>query len=82
MPEENVYVMSAALPTQPCQCEKLLEKFEKAHKGCLDEFQKYITEMENVTLFDETASESNRGTLLSGEDLIPNEEFEQVRTVA
>lgn len=85
MPDENVYVMSAALSTTPCGCEKLLEKFEKAHETCLDEFQKYmeVTEMEKVALDDETLDdESNRGTLLFSEDFNPIEEFRQVRTVA
>lgn len=84
MPDENVYVMSAALPTTPCGCEKLLEKFEKAHETCLDEFQKYmeVTEMEKVALYDETPDGSNRGTLLFSEDFNPIEDFQQVRTVA
>ncbi|KAH1009316.1 hypothetical protein HUJ04_001688 [Dendroctonus ponderosae] len=47
MPDENIYIVSGSVPVRPCACEHILAKFERAHKGCLEEFEQFMQQSEN-----------------------------------
>ncbi|CAH1119159.1 unnamed protein product [Phaedon cochleariae] len=43
--QENTFIISKALPVEPCSCEKLFEQYENAHRSCLDYFDEYLAQI-------------------------------------
>lgn len=54
MPDENIYIVSGSVPVPPCACENLLDKFERAHKGCMAELEQFLKQSENQKFIYET----------------------------
>lgn len=75
----NVYVVSGAVATEPCPCQKMYQNYENRHNLCMEVYQKYLqkiqidteeymTELATDSRYGDTKPESTKSVGIDGAD--------------
>ncbi|CAH2006521.1 unnamed protein product [Acanthoscelides obtectus] len=45
---QSVYILSQALPVEPCPCEELFNRFQGAHSRCMDRYKSFMSKIQEA----------------------------------